>query len=231
MQDDGLAERILVQSRRDDAVTISDQMDAGMAAVYLDFHCGGALGLANWHAPYDPDQDIPVIPYREAGEERLFVLVQRHDPSRAATVDVLTCAGVDADDTSRRLAGGEVRGGVLDDAGGEHVFGGAVDEVAAIVSNDGMQTVFPNPFNPSVTLSYSIKVATHGPIDIYDVAGRLVRTLVDEDQAAGAERTAVWNGRNQAGSTVASGVYVWKLSTERQTQSGRVMMLNSDQIR
>jgi mono/diheme cytochrome c family protein len=65
---------------------------------------------------------------------------------------------------------------------------------------------FPNPFNPVTIVSYSI--AEEGPVEIvvFDVSGRLVRTLVDEVREAG-RYSVPWDGRNDAGQPLASGVY------------------------
>jgi hypothetical protein len=69
---------------------------------------------------------------------------------------------------------------------------------------------FPNPFNPSTTLAYSLKEAGHVTISIYNVLGQNVKTLVDEHQAAG-NYTKVWDGHDDSGSEVASGIYFYRI--------------------
>ncbi len=71
---------------------------------------------------------------------------------------------------------------------------------------------FPNPFNPKTTIKFDMKAKGLVTIRIYDVAGRLVRTLADEVRDAGAY-SAVWDGRNNIGSEVASGIYFYKMET------------------
>jgi flagellar hook assembly protein FlgD len=61
-------------------------------------------------------------------------------------------------------------------------------------------------------------------IKIYNVAGELVRTLVDEMKNAGAYSIA-WDGRNNAGSDVASGIYFYKMETKDFSQSRKMVML------
>lgn len=71
----------------------------------------------------------------------------------------------------------------------------------------------PNPFNPMTTIRYSIERAGRVRLVVYDVAGALVRTLVDGEQApAPGGFSVVWDGANNAGAPVASGVYFYRLT-------------------
>ncbi len=71
----------------------------------------------------------------------------------------------------------------------------------------------PNPFNPTTTIRYTIKQQGRVTLAIYNAAGQLVRTLVDEIQSP-AERgySVLWNATNDSGDAVASGVYLYKLT-------------------
>jgi hypothetical protein len=68
----------------------------------------------------------------------------------------------------------------------------------------------PNPFNPSTTIPFTIPSAGRVTITIYDVTGARIRTLVNREYQPG-HHSAVWDGRNDAGATVGSGVYVVRL--------------------
>jgi flagellar hook assembly protein FlgD len=68
----------------------------------------------------------------------------------------------------------------------------------------------PNPFNPSTTIAYSLAGRSHVTIHVYDVAGRVVRTLVDGEAEAG-EHVIVWDGTTDSGERAASGVYFVKM--------------------
>lgn len=71
---------------------------------------------------------------------------------------------------------------------------------------------YPNPFNPLTIIKYSIKKRSHVTLRIYDVTGRLVKTLVNEKQSPRDEGyTIKWDGRNTAGNFVSSGVYFYRL--------------------
>ncbi|MHB9027328.1 MAG: FlgD immunoglobulin-like domain containing protein [Candidatus Latescibacterota bacterium] len=80
----------------------------------------------------------------------------------------------------------------------------AVPTVYALSQN------FPNPFNPTTTIEYSIPKAGHTTLAIYNVAGQKVRTLINESQAASFYKV-VWDGRNDNGESVATGMYFYKL--------------------
>jgi hypothetical protein len=70
----------------------------------------------------------------------------------------------------------------------------------------------PNPFNPTTTIHYDVP-AGGGMVTVrvYDVHGRLVRTLIDGQQSSG-QKTVVWNGRNDRGQIVATGVYFYRMT-------------------
>jgi len=68
----------------------------------------------------------------------------------------------------------------------------------------------PNPFNPETTLHYTIPQPENVRIDVYDIKGRRVKTLVNSQKAAGSY-TIRWNGRNEQGRHVSSGMYFARL--------------------
>ena len=82
----------------------------------------------------------------------------------------------------------------------------------------------PNPFNPTTLISYSLPAREHVTVSVYDAAGRLVRTLVNETRGAGAHDVQ-WDGRDDAGVTVGSGVYFYRLSAGSFTESRKMVML------
>jgi flagellar hook assembly protein FlgD len=69
---------------------------------------------------------------------------------------------------------------------------------------------YPNPFNPSTTIAYSVADKSDVKLQIFDVRGRLVRTLVDGERGPNNYRV-MWDGLNNAGNSVASGVYFYRL--------------------
>ena len=75
---------------------------------------------------------------------------------------------------------------------------------------------YPNPFNPSTNIRFAVPKDDLVSLRIYDVAGRLVKVLVDEHRTAG-EHAVVWRGRDNADRVVAAGVYFVRLKTGRFT--------------
>ncbi len=82
----------------------------------------------------------------------------------------------------------------------------------------------PNPFNPSTMIRYSLPRSGHVELEIYDLGGRQVRTLVREVVEAG-EHRARWNGRDDAGAQVVSGVYLYRLRTDDHVETRRMVLL------
>lgn len=82
----------------------------------------------------------------------------------------------------------------------------------------------PNPFNPQTKLRFSIEVDGPVSLEIFDVSGRRVKTLVNEMRQAGAYNV-LWDGRNGHGETVASGVYFAKMQTRNFSASEKLTLL------
>ena len=116
--------------------------------------------------------------------------------------------------------------GMLNDLSG-NVTGWASNTVSVLgdLSLTNMPTevslspAYPNPFNPSTNLSYTIAEAGNIALSVYDINGRLVESLVDSYQEAG-NYNAVWNA-----SFVSSGVYFVRLSTSSDILTQKVMLI------
>lgn len=88
---------------------------------------------------------------------------------------------------------------------------------------------YPNPFNPETWIPYQLAVDTEITIRIYNTEGKIVRTLFSGHQTSGyylnRSRAAYWDGRNQLGERVASGVYIYELTTPTFKQTKRLVVL------
>ncbi|MDH3215772.1 MAG: T9SS type A sorting domain-containing protein [Candidatus Krumholzibacteria bacterium] len=84
---------------------------------------------------------------------------------------------------------------------------------------------YPNPFNPTTTIKYSIKERAHVSLKIYNAAGQLVKTLVNDVQSPDRIAPVRWDGRNDSGQTVSSGVYFYKLVTKNFSQTKKMVLL------
>ena len=84
---------------------------------------------------------------------------------------------------------------------------------------------YPNPFNPVTRIAYSVKEAGPVMIEVYNVAGRVVRTLLDTEADAGTSGFVVWDGTNDGGERCASGVYFYRIAAPGFTTSRKMVML------
>ena len=95
-----------------------------------------------------------------------------------------------------------------------------------VAFSNRLENAYPNPFNPTTTIKYSIASAGRVTLKIYNAAGQLVRTLVDEEQTPAAEGfSAAWDGLSDHGEPTASGVYFYKLTTKEFSDTKKMVLL------
>ncbi len=82
---------------------------------------------------------------------------------------------------------------------------------------------YPNPFNPQTTISYELPVTSSVKVVIYDILGREVIELVDQQQSAG-HHQVVWNGKDFGGNSVGSGIYLYQLKTGSYTRVQKMIL-------
>jgi hypothetical protein len=78
---------------------------------------------------------------------------------------------------------------------------------------------FPNPFNPSTVITYSIPVSSNVIINVYNVLGELIRTLVNENQEAGIYKV------NFDAQGLSNGVYFYKIQAGNYTETKKMLLL------
>jgi hypothetical protein len=83
--------------------------------------------------------------------------------------------------------------------------------------------VRPNPFNPSTSIHFALPQGGQALVQVFDVQGQLVRTLVDEHMPAGSHEVG-WNGRNDGGTTVGSGSYFVRVQSNGNVESRKLIM-------
>lgn len=83
---------------------------------------------------------------------------------------------------------------------------------------------FPNPFNPTTTIKFYLPVKSKVKVTVYDLLGAEVAVLLDEERDVG-EHYAFWGGKNRSGMSVASGVYLYRVSTPSTTTAGKMILL------
>ena len=83
---------------------------------------------------------------------------------------------------------------------------------------------YPNPFNPSTSIQYSIPAPGWVKLAIFDLNGRLIRSLVSENQNSGVH-SIIWDGNNNDGNQTANGIYIYRLIFKDQIISRKMLMI------
>lgn len=83
---------------------------------------------------------------------------------------------------------------------------------------------YPNPFNASTVIEFTLGAADHARLDVFNILGQVVTTLVDESLDTGTHRL-FWDGTDREGRSVASGVYLYRLQTSDRSQVRRMILL------
>lgn len=114
------------------------------------------------------------------------------------------------------------------DADGSFQYSETKTVTLAAPADFRLEKCFPNPFNPETTISYQIGQDEMGSVAVkllvYNAAGQLVRTLVDEMQTPG-EHKVTWNGRDDAGNQLGSGLYLGKLITPKYVSAIKMLYM------
>ena len=138
-----------------------------------------------------------------------------------------SAGGINSEDIERLLTAIE-RMDLRDDERNEIIA--ALDNLSAVSVSlpkaFKLEQNHPNPFNPSTTISFQLPegVGTRVTLKVYDLRGRVVRTLIDDIRAPGVH-TAFWNGQDDSGRGVASGVYLYRLGAGDFSQTRKMVLL------
>lgn len=119
----------------------------------------------------------------------------------------------------------------FDYSGNESPYSSEVGVITRVEERGGgtpteyaLEQNYPNPFNPETTIKYQLPQPGHVRITIFDALGHQVRQLVDSDQAA-AYHLIVWDGRDRAGNIVPSGLYLYRLESEKFSMMKKMVMM------
>jgi len=121
------------------------------------------------------------------------------------------------------------------DSSGRHslnfVFGDQIindieqDEIASLLPKTlQLKANYPNPFNPSTKITFGLPGIRNVKLVIYDIIGRRVAVLLDK-QMSGGYHTVNWDGQNDLGRKVASGLYIYQVSTEQKVLSRKMVLV------
>ena len=100
----------------------------------------------------------------------------------------------------------------------------SIDPVSPLVEKYDLEQNYPNPFNPSTNITFQIADQQNITLQIFDLNGRLVRTLVNESRMPG-KYTLIWDGRTNDGHFSGSGIYFYKLSAGKHSFTRKMLLL------
>lgn len=99
----------------------------------------------------------------------------------------------------------------------------SIDPISTPTAMTLMQN-YPNPFNPTTHISFSLPQTQHVRLSIYNMRGQLVKTLVNEKLKAG-QNTLTWDGKDNRGNPVATGIYSYRIQSNGQSISRKMMLM------
>jgi flagellar hook capping protein FlgD len=90
--------------------------------------------------------------------------------------------------------------------------------------SDALIGNYPNPFNPSTKIAFSVSAPGHVTLEVFNIKGEKVKTLVDGSLEA-ADHTATWNGNDDSGKSVASGIYFYKMKANKFVSTKKMILM------
>ncbi|HSG28149.1 MAG TPA: FlgD immunoglobulin-like domain containing protein, partial [Candidatus Krumholzibacterium sp.] len=153
---------------------------------------------------------------RAEGSDTRFIAIDRPE---------IEISGTDYSFTDNSITAGieyRYRLAYLSDEGEEVLF-----ETETIETSPSTYLLFqnrPNPFNPSTEIAYSLPETAHVSIEIFDVSGRRITLLLDDIEPAGRHKV-VWDGLDQAGNAVSSGIYFYRITAGKWSQARKMVLM------
>ena len=103
---------------------------------------------------------------------------------------------------------------------------GSLDVSILQATEFGISGNYPNPFNPSTTIEYNVEISGQVTLKIYDIMGRVVRTLVDEYKESGRQNyRVIWDGKDKRGQQVSAGLYLYTLKSNGRTDHAKMVLM------
>ena len=181
------------------SINIVDEHLAGIRPIDLVAH--GSVDLSSW--------DGPVLPGYDKGDQIELRLFSRQDQVELK-VDI---------DLNVNIYGENE----------QMSFGSAnVYDAPAIPTSFKLAQNYPNPFNPVTTIEYNVANSSFVTLEVYDVMGRLVKTLVDNQWTVAGQTSGYsvnWNGVDDRGQRVSAGLYIYRLQSGSMTTTNKMILL------
>jgi len=181
------------------SINIIDEHLTGTRAIDLVAH--GSVDLSDWNGPILPGYDKG-----DQIEVRLFSKLDQVE------LKVDLDLNVDVYGENEQMS-----------------FGSAtVYDAPAIPTNFRLAQNYPNPFNPVTTIDYNVATSGFVTLEVYDVMGRLVKTLVDNQWVTAGQTSGYsvnWNGLDDSGQRVSAGLYIYRLQSGSVSTSNKMILL------
>jgi len=105
------------------------------------------------------------------------------------------------------------------------VWGGVSEKDESIEKNLSITLMnYPNPFNPSTTILFSLTQPENVKLQIFNVSGQIVKTLLNENKSVGSH-VVTWDGLDDYGYGVTSGTYIYRINTDNQSKTKKMILL------
>lgn len=163
-----------------------------------------------------------------------FEIQRQENGAEFERIGFVAGAGTTTSHRSYRYVDAKVSGGTYCyrlkqiDANGSFEFSDIRTVTLAAPVDYKLEKCFPNPFNPETTINYQVGQDENGLVAvrllIYNSRGELVRTLVNQTQSPG-QHTATWNGRDDSGNLLSSGLYLGKLITPKSVSAIKMLYM------
>lgn len=109
---------------------------------------------------------------------------------------------------------------------GGGAFGVSIEDERVVLPSDyKLHANYPNPFNPTTTIGFTLPLDKRISVRVFDVTGRLVKTLINDAQFTQGTHEVTWDATNDAGQAVASGTYLYTLEYGNFRQSKTMVLL------
>ncbi len=113
---------------------------------------------------------------------------------------------------------------MLDDVKVVSAGGTDNDDTSAPAVTTALGGNYPNPFNPETTIRYSVEKPGKVTLEVYNILGQKVKTLVNDTKDAGSHNV-VWNGKDEAGNKVSSGLYFYRMKNGSYSKTNKMILM------
>jgi len=194
-----------------DVYTISEAVynDTIITAKVTEFSVSS--GFSNGSLRYDPVGRTLSMTWTDGGDRLAFFYNDFFNVSISSTANIFTLTLRDA-----RI------GYTLESVDRDIVTG--IEVLFAVPTEFQLSQNYPNPFNPTTTIEYQLPSPTQVTLAVYNALGQLVKELVDKNINEG-RYTVTWDGTNNQGKHVSTGVYIYRLQTSQGFIESRKMLL------